>query len=113
LSSKNKLLIYHQFVLCKLPWHLIAAELGKPWVVQNLDNIVTKYIRQWLDLPISKTLSTLLLKKSKYGINLILPSAKFTKCQIFTGNALKTSHNLYINAMWEATSNSSKIQYDK
>ena len=107
--SRNKLLIYYQFVLSKLSWHLTVADLSKTWDVQDLDNIVTKYIRQWLDLPIIATLSTLVLKKSKYGINLILPSSKFTQCQTVVRNVLKTSPNLDINAMWEATSNDSNL----
>ena len=110
---ENKLFIYHQFVLSKLSWHLTFADLSKTWVVQNLDNIVTKYVRQCLDLPISATLSTIVLQKSKYGINLILPSTKFTQCQTVIRNALKTSPNLDINAMWAATSNGSNIQYDQ
>ena len=110
---KNKLLIYHQFVLSKLSWHLTVADLCKTWVVQNFDNIVTKYVRQWLDLPIRATLSTLVLKESKYGINLILQLTKFTQCQTVIRNAFKTSPNLDINAMWAATSNGSDIQYDQ
>ena len=58
---KNKLLIYHRFVLSKLSWHLTIADLSKTWVVQNLDNVVSKYVRHWLELPISATLSTLVL----------------------------------------------------
>ena len=58
-------------------------------------------------------LSKLVLKKSKYGINLILPSIKFTQCQTVIRNALKTSPNLDINAMWAATSNGSNIQYNQ
>ena len=110
---KNKLLIYHQFVLPKLSWHITVADLSKTWVDQNLTHIVTKYIRQWLDLPISATLSTLALKKSKYGITLILPSTKFTQRQTVIRNALKTSPNLDINAMWAVTGNGSNIQYDQ
>ena len=110
---KNKLLIYHRFVLSKLSWHLTVADLSKTCVVQNLDNIVTKYVRQWLDLPISATLSTLVLQKSKYGINRILPSTKFTQCQTVIRNPLKTSPNLDIKAMWAATSSGSNIQYDQ
>ena len=100
-------------MLSKLSWHLTVADLSKTWVVQTLDNIVTKYIRQWLDLSISAALSTLVLKKCRYGINLILPSAKFTQCQTVIRIALKTSPNLDINAMQAATSNSSNIQYDQ
>ena len=62
--SKNKLLIHHRFVLSKISWHFTIASLGKTWVVESIDNLVTSYIRQWLELPISATLSTLILLKS-------------------------------------------------
>ena len=73
---KNKLLQYHRFVLSKLSWHFTIADLGKTWVTENIYNLVSKYIRQWLELPISATLSTLVLSKSKYGFSLVLPSTK-------------------------------------
>ena len=40
---KNKLLLYHRFVLSKISWHFTVAELSKTWVVENLDYIVGKY----------------------------------------------------------------------
>ena len=43
---KNKLQLYHQFVLSKMSWHFTIADLGKTWVV--IDNVASKYIRQWL-----------------------------------------------------------------
>ena len=76
---KNKLFMYHRFVRSKLSWHFTIANLGKIWVAENIDNLVSKYIRQWLELPISATLSTLVLSKSTYGISLILPSTKLHK----------------------------------
>ena len=77
---KNKLLLYHRFVLSKLSWYFTIADLGKTWVTEDVDNLVSKYIRQWLELPISATHSTLVVSKSKYGISLILPSTKFAQC---------------------------------
>ena len=74
---KYKLLLYHRFVLSKLSWHLTIADLSKTWVIDNLDNIITSYVRKWLELPISATISSLILNKSRYGIDLILPSTKF------------------------------------
>ena len=59
---KNKLLFYHRYVLSKLSWHLTVADLSKPLIIENLDNVVIRFIRQCLDLPISATLS---------GINLL------------------------------------------
>jgi len=70
---KNKLLLYH-CVLSKLAWYVTIADIGKTWVAENTDNLVSKYIRQWVNLPISATLSILVLLKSKYGFSLILPT---------------------------------------
>ena len=85
---KNKLLLYHRFVLSKVSWHFTIANLGKTWEAENLDILVSSYVHQWLDFPISATLSSLVLPKAKYGINFILPSTKFLQCQTFIRNAL-------------------------
>ena len=65
LHAKNKLRLYNNFVLSKISWNLSVADLSKTWVVENLDNLVSKYIRQWLDLPISTTLSGIFLSKNQ------------------------------------------------
>ena len=109
---KNKLLLYHRFVLSKVSWHFTIANLGKTWVVENLDNLVSSYVRRWLDLPISATLSTLALPKAKYGINFVLPSTKFSQCQTVIRNALKSSPNSEINSLWAQTSFDCNVQYD-
>ena len=43
---KNKLLLYHRFVLSKVSWHFTIANLGKTWVAEHLDNLVSSYVRQ-------------------------------------------------------------------
>ena len=110
---KNKLLLYHRFVLSKISWHFTIADLCKTWVVENIDNLVAGYICQWLELPISATLCTLILPKAKYGINFILPSTKFLLCQTVKRNALKSSPNSDINLLWTQTSFGCNIQYDQ
>ena len=74
---KNKLLLYHRLLLSKISWNLTIADISKTWIIENLDSIVSKYFRQWLELPISATLSSLIIKRSRYGISLVLPSIKF------------------------------------
>ena len=69
-------------------------------MIQNLDTVVGRYTRHWLELPISYTFSTLNLQNSKYGINLLLPSAE-----------IKSSPNPDITSLWAATSNGTNIQY--
>ena len=45
---KNKLLLYQRYLLSKLSWHLTVANLAKTWVIENLDSITIRFIRQWL-----------------------------------------------------------------
>ena len=96
-----------------MSWHITIADISKTWVIQNLDNTVAKYSRQWLELPISSTLSTLILQNSKCGINFVSPSKKFVQCRTVLRNALKSSPNPDFNLLWTATSNGTNIQYDK
>ena len=110
---KNKLLIYHRFLLSKISWNLTVADISKTWIVENLDSIVSKYIRQWLELPISATLSSLIINKSKYGMSLVLPSTKFVQCQTTIRDALKSSPNHDIVNLWNETSHHTNIQYDQ
>ena len=109
----NKLLLYHRFVLSKLSWHFTIANLSKTWVVENIDNLVASYFRQWFELPISATLSTLILPKSKFGINCILPSTKFLQCQTVIRNSLRLSPTSDITSLWAHTRIGCDIQYDQ
>ena len=93
---KYKLLLNHRFVLSKLSWHLTIAGLSETWVVDDLDSIVTSYVRKWLELLISATIISLILNKSRYGIHLVLSSIKLIKCQTVIRNELKSSPNLDI-----------------
>ena len=110
---KNKLMLFHRFVLYKISWHSTIADPGKTWIAGNIDNLVSKYIRQWLEPPIRTTLSTLVLSKSKYGISLVLPSTKFAQCQVAMRNALKSSPNTDANALWFLIGSGCNIQFDQ
>ena len=46
IHPRNKLLLYDRYVLSKISWHLTVADIGKTWISENFDNIVTKYVRQ-------------------------------------------------------------------
>ena len=112
IHPKSNFLLYQKYVLSKLSWHFTVADISKTWVIQNLDNTLISYVRIWLDLPISTTISHLTLSKSKFGLNLQLPSIKLLQCQTVLRNALKSSPNDNIKSLWENTSSGSNIQYD-
>ena len=109
---KNKILLYQRYILSKLSWHFTVASLSKTWVIQNLDNVVIRFIRQWLDLPISATLSGIILPQNQFGLNLQLPSIKFFQCQNVLRTSLKSSQNDAIVSLWKNTSSSMNLQYD-
>ena len=78
LHPKNKLPLYNRYVLSKLSWHFIVVDISKAWIIANIHAIVNGYIRKWLDIPISGTLSTVFLERDKFGVNTCPPSVKFT-----------------------------------
>ena len=81
LHPKNKNALYNRYLLSKLSWHFTVASIPKTWVCEHLDNVVAQYIRKWLDLSISATLSNIILPQNKFGLNIQLPSTKFIQCQ--------------------------------
>ena len=60
---QNKLRLYQTYLFSKVSWDFTVTNISKSWVVQNLDNLVSRYIREWLELPISATLSSIILSK--------------------------------------------------
>ena len=112
LHPKNKIALYNRFLLSKLSWHFTDADLPRTWICEHLDNVVAKFIRKWLDLPISATLSNITLPQTKFGLNILFPSTKFAQCQTVLRNVLKNSQNEDIKALWKFTSSHTNIQYD-
>ena len=113
LHPRNKILLYQRYVLSKISWYLTVADLSLTWVKNNIDNVISKYIRSWLEIPISGTLDILVLTKRKFGLGIILPSSTFTQCQVTFRNSLKNSLNSNIRSMHKVTSTGTNIQYDK
>ncbi len=112
LHPKNKVLLYSRYVLSKISWHFTVATISRTWVTENVDSLINKYIRKWLEVPISGTLSNVYLTSNKFGLNIIPTSIKFTQCQTVLRNALKTSPNDSIKELWKSTNNYTNIQYD-
>ena len=88
---KNKLLLYQGYLLSKLSWHLTVPNEAKTWAIENLNSTTIRFIRQLLDLPISATLSGIILLYNQLGLNLQHTSVKFIQCQIVLRNSLKSS----------------------
>ena len=104
--------LYQTYLHSKASWNVTVSNISKTWVIQNLDNIVSRYIREWLELPIIATLIGLILSKNHFGLSLQLPSMKFLQCQAVQRNILKSSLNENIRSLWKTTCEGSNIPYD-
>ncbi len=113
LHPKNKILLYSRYVLPKLSWHLTITSVSKTWISENLDPIFVQYIRKWLEMPVSGTLSNVYLTSNKFGVNIIPPSTKFIQCQTTIRTSLKSSPNQSITHLRKLTKNHTNIQYDQ
>ena len=103
---------YSRYVLSKLSWYFTIANRTKPWITEHLDSVVNGYIRKWLDIPISGTLSNVFLERNKFGLNICPPSINFTQCQTVLRNSLKDSPNDSLKDLWKSSSCHTNIQYD-
>ena len=80
LHPKNKIALYNRYLLSKISWHFTVANLPKTWVFKHLDNVVANFIPKWLELPISATLSSIILPPNKFRLNILFPCAKVVQC---------------------------------
>jgi hypothetical protein len=95
--------LYMKYLLPKISWHLTIADIDKTWVRQTLDMMCHNKFRAWLEIPPCGTLDILLLAKSKFGLNIIDISAKFTQCQVVLRSKLKNSSSPDIRQVYKAS----------
>ena len=112
MHPRNKILVYQKYILSKISWDLTVAKITDTWVKENLDSIVNKYLRSWLEIPISGTLKISSLSKSKYGLNITSISTRLAQCQVTFRKCLKNSSNKDINKIHEMTRKGTNIRID-
>ena len=103
LHPRNKLLIYHRYLLSKISWDLTFADIRMTWIKQTLDNKASDYIRRWLEMPISGTLDVISLSKQNCGLGFVSVSSRFAQCQNTIRSCLKNSQNSDLRKIYEKT----------
>ena len=78
----------------------------------KIGTIVSQYIGLWLEIPVNGTLNIVTQSKRKFGLGVILPSARHTQCQVTVRNKLRKSGNHNIREIRKSTININ-IQYDQ
>jgi len=103
LHPKHKIDIVLRYVYSKLRWRLTTYEISHTWVKQNLDSLVTEYLKRWLNLHQGANTRHLFLPTSKLGIRLTLPSDVHKACQLVKRSILKTSKNQEMRDLYKLT----------
>ena len=81
----------------------MIADLDISWVKQNLDTLCHNYFRRRLNIPAGGTVQILQPSKSKFGMEILDISTKFTRCQIAIRQCLNKSPNLDIRNLFKIT----------
>ena len=84
LHPKHKLLLYSRYVLSKLSWHFTIANISKTWITEHLDSVVNGYIRKWLDVSLSGTLSNVFLERNNLVLIFVLPLLNLLSAKQFS-----------------------------
>ena len=87
----------------KLRWRLTTYDISHTWVKQNLDSIVTEYLKRCQNIHQEENTQHLFLPNSKFDIHLSLPTDVLKACQLVKRSILKTSTNEEMRGFYKRT----------
>ena len=79
-------------------------DISETWIKHNIDPIISKYVRKWLQIPVSGNISHLKLPKSDLGIDFSSVSDIYLQCKLSIRRILKSSKNSDIQHLYAVTS---------
>ena len=104
-STQNKLKILSRYILSHISFELKIYNFASTWIDNTLDALCYRFIRRWMQLPISACLIELhTLERKKGGLG--LPSIKSLagKLKITSRHTLRHSADPNIRKMWRDSS---------
>ena len=112
LHPEHKLDLYNRYLLSKISWHLTIADLTETWVKEVLENKCHNAFQRWLGIPANGTVDIIMLSKSKFGLNIVDVSMKFTQCQTIIRKKLSNAENEDTQLVYQLIREKSNINYD-
>ena len=103
LHSQLKIMIITRYVYSKLRWRLTANEIDSTWIKTNLDSLIQRFVRKWLQLHPGANTDHLRLPPKKFALGLLLLSDIATSCKLTVRHILKSSRNNDINQLYSIT----------
>ena len=78
----------------------------------KVDNITSRSSRLWLKVPVNGILNIVTRSKCKFGLGLILPSTRHTKCQVTFKTKIRKSSNHNTSEVHKSTKDVN-VKYDQ
>ena len=103
----NKITIVQFYIFSKLRWNFSIYNLTETWIVQHIDNILSKYVRKWLQLPVCANVEHLTFQIQKLGINFKFAKSIYNKCKLSVRRILSQSNNTEVRRLYILTENES------
>ena len=107
-----KIRVVQRYVYSKFCWRFSVYPLTISWVRSHMDSLISKYIRKWLQIPISGNISHLKFPKSQLGIDFCSISDIYNQCRVTVRRILKTSVNPEIQQLYTKTSSQNIVTDD-
>ena len=111
LHQRYKLKVIQQFTYSKIRWLLSINKFDVTWIKQSCDNLVTRFLRKWLNMHPGANISHMSLSHKRIGLNFSLPSHIYTYAKISTRSLMKTSADIDIRSLYVETQEKN-IAYD-
>ena len=111
LHPKHKLDLYNCYLLSKISSHLIITDLTETWIKEVLENKCHNAFRRWLEIPENGTMDIIMLSKSKFGLNIVDVSMKFTQCQTIIRKKLSNAEKEDTQLIYQLIREKSNINY--
>ena len=112
LQSRFKIMIITRYVYSKLRWRLTVNEIDSTWIKTNLDSLVLRFVRKWLQLHPGPNTDHLRLPPKKFGLGLLLPSDIATSCKLTVRRILTSPKSNDIRRLYSITSGKN-VQIDE
>ena len=100
----SKIRIIQNYVYSKIRWRFSIYDISETWIKHNIDPIISKYVRKWLQIPVSGNITHLKLLKSDLGIDFSSASDIYLQCKLSIRRILKSSKNSDIQHLYAVTS---------
>lgn len=104
IRPQDKIRIVTQFIHSQLAFKIKVYDFPLTWIEQTLDALCFKFIRRWLELPVSACLSEVfVLCKSRGGFGSNSFKSLAEKMRIVKRNAIRNSSSSDLRELWSAT----------